>query len=163
MTCSVVLMTVSRGMDFSPDTGNPRIINCLKQFVFLVITFKTLIQLNSTVDTLLLKYTFYVVSWFILNIYKTALWLNENSTQCYYIFIAARVIFKCTDVIISSHIVFVWGQRPECMKGPVWHSVATSSVSFLTTGPLALLGHSLFPCLLPLVSLFSSKQFVFIL
>lgn len=155
-------MMVSREMGFSSDTGNPRIINCLKQFVFLLIMFKTLIQLNSTVDTLLLKYTFYLVSWFILNIYKTALWLNENSTQCYYIFIAARVIFKCTDVIISSHIVFVWGQRPECMKGPVWPSVATSAVSFLTTVPLALLGHSLFPVCSPwchcfhLSNLFSS-------
>lgn len=118
MTCSVVLMMVSRGMGFSSDTGNPRIINCLKQFVFLLIMFKTLIQLNSTVDTLLLKYTFYLVSWFILNIYKTALWLNENSTQCYYIFIAARVIFKCTDVIISSHIVFCLRTKTRMYEGP---------------------------------------------
>lgn len=118
MTISVVLRMVSRGMSlFRHRKYHPRIINCLKQFVFLLIMFKTLIQLNSTVDTLLLKYSSYLVSWLILNIYKIALWLNENNTQCYYIFIATRVIFKYTDLIISSH-TFCLRTKTRMHEGP---------------------------------------------
>lgn len=36
---------------------HPMIINCPKQFVYLLVMFKPLIQLNSSVDTLLVKYT----------------------------------------------------------------------------------------------------------
>lgn len=91
---------------FGHSKYRPRIINCLKQFVYLLIMFKTLIQLNSSVDTLLLKYTSCLVGQLILNIYKIPLWFSENSTHCYYIFIASSMIFKYTDLIISFHTLW---------------------------------------------------------
>ena len=109
MLCGPEDSNKKNGFLFAHRKYHPRIINCLKQFVYLLIMFKTPIQLNSSMDTL--KYTSCLVSQLILNIYKIILWFTENSTQCYYIFIASSIIFKYTDLIISFHTL--WSENKD--------------------------------------------------
>lgn len=170
MLCGPEDSNKRNGFLFGHRKYHPRIINCRKQFVYLLIMFKTLIQLNSSVDTLLLKYTSCLVSQLILNIYKIPLWFTENSTHCYYIFIASSMIFKYTDVIISFHTLWsedkdqnVWIES-KVQHDPAWlcHLPHFSPLSFWNYKNTLT-----FPCLFLLVSPFhlsnlsSSHKFQF--
>lgn len=134
-------MIVSRGVGFSLDAENAISDDKLSEAIC-VSTYSAQnldpIKLScgpSYSNPLLVCLVDLLWIWFHCDLVKIAL----NVNIC---FIAARMIFKYRDLIISFHTL--WSEDKEYisrLKGPAWPSMSTCSASFLSPVPLTLLEH----------------------